>query len=458
MSTKNREEIRDLIYDIETSYPVNEWMHNGYHIWPVLRIHLYLALVKQDEINGSNKNVPNGRFENVPETLRGAFSSLVDYIKLEKDIESIYCGAPSHRVQYQGQEFNRYFDHLMDKQSAKSLLVEGSTNTKENYYKSDRVILVSDLIKCFRLDLKTGDLLGRKNKFAKKLGSIIEKEHLQVRNYVSQATRYISNVERAVSFFEKLLRKTIPERVYELCYYSTSLLGLNIAADKLGIKTIDVQHGPQGEHHLAYGSWHLVPAEGYEALPSEFHTWDQSSANIIEQSLGKTTKHSATVTGNRWVDGWKKGEFETSDYPWPDNIVLYTLQPSGNPLEPYLLETIKQTCEKWNWWLRLHPRQMSELPTIKNKLKNHDLLDKVNLEDATKLLLPDILLNTKAHLTKFSGSAIEAFNFQTPTIILDKRGESVFNDYFEHDIMISCTGNDTDLLIAKINSLITRCP
>ncbi|SHG34927.1 hypothetical protein SAMN05443144_12553 [Fodinibius roseus] len=452
----SRSDLRDLINKIENDYSVTEWKHNGYYIWPVLRIQLYLMLTKKDEkdnrVNAAKKN----RLKNVFELIRGASVSVVDYLKLERNYESIYCGAPSHRVNYQGLCYNRYFDYLMDKESAKTLLMERNARTKAGYYKPGRVILISDLLKCHRLDLKAGDFVGRINKYVKRFEEIIKKENLEISNYASQATRYISNVERAVSFFKKFLQKTNPEKVYELCYYSTSLLGLNIAADQFDIKTIDVQHGPQGEQHLAYGSWHSVPKEGYEAIPDEFHTWDKSSENTIRNWTDTTQKHTAKCKGNPWVEGWKRGEFSSSGYQYPENLVLYTLQPVKNPLEGYLLETIKKTSNKWNWWLRIHPRQKGELDSLKNKLHEHKLLEAVNIDDASELLLPEILLNTKVHLTKFSGCAIEAYQFGIPTIILDEIGEEVFKDYFGKENMSSYTGEKSDILIQKLITYISN--
>jgi hypothetical protein len=452
MSIKNREDIRNLINKIELDYPVNEWMHNGYHIWPVLRIRLYLMMVRQYDGVRHGRSKKNKSYKDISKKMRGLYSSWLDYLKLSGNINTLYCGAASHRVDYLGKKYNRYFDSLMDKESQGNLLIEYSTSSKENYYKPERVLLVSDLIKCFNLYSKINDFRGRENEYAKKLDSILKKSEFEIDNFVSDTTRNITNVDRSVEFFHKLLHKTSPQKIYELCYYSTDMLGLNIAADRMGIPTIDMQHGPQGATHLAYGSWQNVPKKGYEALPGEFHTWDQSSAVSIQDWAKNTEKHSATLTGNPWVEGWKRGAFKSSDYSWPDKIVLYTLQPTGEPLEPYLLETIKETCDRWNWWLRLHPRQLAELQTIKQKFKKAGLIDKINIQDATKLPLPEILLHTKVHITKFSGCAIEAFSFRIPTIILDKRGEEMFEDYFNYEIMKSCTVEDSDILSKQIKS------
>lgn len=443
----NRDAYKILLNDIEDSYPVNEWMHKGYHIWPILRLRLFIMMVRQYEGSRHTQSVQS-KVQKLYKKIITIPISWLNYYNLSESFNELYCGASAYRVDYLGKSYNKYFDYLMDKKiDQNNLLLEYSSFSKENIYKPERVLLVSNLIKCFKLYEKAKDIIGRENHYAKELDKILQQKDFLVKNFVADTSRQITNVDRAAVFFEKLLKRISPTKIYELCYYSTDMLGLNIAADRLGIPTVDMQHGP---YHLAYWSWENVPSQGYEALPNEFHTWDQSSADSVKEWCKGTTKHSATVTGNPWVEGWKKGVFKASDYVWPDNLMLYTLQPTGEPLEPYLLQTINETCDRWNWWLRLHPRQSAELPAIKRKLKKEGLLEKVNIKDATELPLPEILIHTKVHITKFSGCAIEAFNFQTPTILLDKRGEQMFEDYLSYEIMTSCTKKESGKLVEKI--------
>jgi hypothetical protein len=442
-----------LINKIEIEYPVNEWIHNGYHIWPLLRIRLFFKLVHENE-NSRHQGYNRNRFQRHLTKIKSIPELWGSYLNLNDNIRTIYCGAPSHRVNYQGKKFNRYFDPLMDKEMSDNLLLEYSSSSKEGYYKPNRVLLVSDMIMFNKPYLKFGSFLGIENRYAKKLNVILDGLGIKVENFVSHTSGFISKVDQSRHFFYKLLQKISPKKIYMLCYYNNHMLGMNIAADQLNIPTIDMQHGPQGNYHLAYGMWQDIPKEGYESLPNIFYTWDKPSANALNKWAKNTIKHSAVVTGNPWVEGWKRGDFISHNHKWPDNLILYTLQPTGDPLEPYLLETIKSTYAKWNWWLRIHPRQKGETASIKKRLRDYGLLEHVNIKDATELLLPQILINTKVHLTKFSGCAVEAFDFNTPSIILDKRGEDIFEDYFSYNIVDSCTEKNAKLLVVKINSFL----
>lgn len=452
----NRRFYRDLINEIERDYSVTEWIHNGYHIWPVLRVRLFLKLVAKYEKARSGSNNKSKRNRDYLSQLNGIYTSWRMYNSFSKSkIDTIYCGTPSHRIDYKGRLYNRYFDFLMDEKNGQEedLLVEYKSKSKKVYYKPDRVFLFDNLISLFKIyDKKYRIGSTNDNVFIKELDLILKERGCEIDDLVTGLSSTIHHIDRSSLVFAKVLERIEPKEVYQLCYYSPFMFGLNIAADRMDIPTIDMQHGPQGEFHLAYGSWESVPETGYEALPNRFYAWDTFSADDINSWATSTTKHKAICTGNPWVKGWKQGKFTSSDYTWPSNLILYTLQPTGNPLNDYILQTIEHTKSQWNWWLRVHPRQLNEIPDIKEKLKDLDLLDYVNMDDATSLPLPEILLNTKVHVTKFSGCAVEAFNFDTPTILLDSRGAETFSNYMYNSYLMSVnTSHSSKNLFKEIN-------
>lgn len=416
---------------------------------------MFLILIAQSEKSRDSSHSGIRNFDPISllTEIKNIFSTVVQFSFLPRSIKNLYCDAPHYRVTRNKTKYNKYFDHLLESSGGNTfhnLIVDYKATSKAGYRKADQTFLLVNFSRWLRIFRRKYRSDKKDNKFAVKIDSILKEEGYTVNNLVTQLSKDISNVDRYVLVWNKILEKVNPNIIYQLCYYSPAMLGLNIVAHHKGIPTVDMQHGPQGQYHLAYGSWKEVPNEGYEALPDKFFTWDEVSTKYIKEWTCNTSKHSVVCTGNPWVEKWKRGDFKSSEYDWPKNIILYTLQPIGEPLEPYLLKAIKNTRNKWNWWLRLHPRQLEELEEVRHKLSRYGIGNSVNITDATNLPLPEILIHTKVHITKFSGCAIEAFEFGVPSILLDERGKDYFSDYLEYGGMEASTEKNVDVLIERI--------
>ncbi|MEX1014119.1 MAG: hypothetical protein WDZ80_03080 [Candidatus Paceibacterota bacterium] len=449
----NREVIKKLIVKIEQNYDVNSWVHNGYKIWPVLRIALYMILVNR--LIKHQKQYKKTK-QNYLKSLLLCFLHTKDILQYRKNTKYLYVGATTYCVNYKGYMYNRYFDPLMDANTFSSIYLSKS-DSKNGVYKPERHLLTKSIFKVFSGFNKFFKSQSKSHNYVDKLCDILKNENVRVDEIKEKLKKSVIDVDSSYFIYLILFKRLNPEQIWVLWYYSYEVLGMLIAADKLSIPTIDLQHGGQGENHLAYNSWTKVPKEGYEALPNYFYTWDASSANHINTWALKNKKHSAVVFGNPWVEGWKKNKFVESDYEWPENIILYTLQPLNDPIEDFLIDTVKKSDDNWNWWFRLHPRQIDDENLISDRLKRCNLLDRVNIQDATYLHLPEILLHTEVHITQFSGSAGEAYQFGIPTILINKIGVDYYKEYIKsNDLMYSSTEKDSNRLYSMLKELITK--
>jgi len=229
-----------------------------------------------------------------------------------------------------------------------------------------------------------------------------------------------------IDLFSKIFKKTCPEKVIILCYYSD--LAIIAAANKLNIETIDLQHGAQTHEHLAYGSWSKLPDIGYDFLPRTFWNWNDSSKQVIESWANSNKLYKSVAGGNVWVDYWMS---EKDDYEYKyRNYILYTLQPDSlrlNQLFP--LELINMIKSKtYTWFIRLHPRQHKIKHEIELYLEQNNILSLVNIEQATTDPLPVVLKHCLIHMTNSSASTIEASLFGKKTVLLDEIGRLYYTD------------------------------
>ena len=80
------------------------------------------------------------------------------------------------------------------------------------------------------------------------------------------------------------------------------------------------------------------------------------------------------------------------------------------------------------WFLRLHPRGISQKDEIVSYLKSNGIYDMVNIEQATFDPLPLLLANAKLHVTRNSGVTLEAASFNLKTVIIDEIGKEYYKE------------------------------
>jgi hypothetical protein len=341
----------------------------------------------------------------------------------------VFVAADAHRVNHKGKRYNRFFDVFIESYRLESdalyfeydnLPVTDQFNHQliQKYQKGYMGYFLSH-----KKTSHSFEWLGY-DKFLEYLAQEARTATFGLSRSVDRMENWFGNFSMKVDFFTAALKRIQPEKVLILCYYSNDIMALTVAANKLGISTIEMQHGPQAEIHLAYGNWSVVPLTGYDMLPRTFWCWNEDSENIISQWAFKNSLYATKVVGNPWIDHWKG---QVDDYPNSDYI-LYSLQPepvSIPALFPLsLINFIKSGSYKW--FFRLHPRQMHDKEKIQNYLKEHGILGMVNIEDATNDPLPLLLSNARIHVTHFSGTAIEAAFFNVFTILINKIGADLF--------------------------------
>lgn len=460
-----RKQFIELISSLERKYAVNDWQINGIHIWPIIKIDVFFKwhrnLKKAAPLNNSITDesaklnylqVLNGIIRTTTKTVQNV------RLSLHKNVEHIYCSAPHFRYDNNGTKSNRYFNQLiaalppgkdfffiesgqvseMDKQQ-----VDYPSKTIYTSEISDSLLLLSKLKgKIFSYDYKLHGL----DNFLSDLKSETSVAYFSV-NYVKKKFQYIDTLK---SYYKFLLLRSKVKEVYILCYYKPEMYAMCLAAAECGVKTYDIQHGGQGELHIAYANFNNVPKEGYKIMPEVFWCWDNSSAEVISKWTRRQSFHTVVVKGNPWVQHClKMDEVQPElNFHSREKIILYTLQPIGDKIiDSYILEAIKETPEGFSWWLRLHPRQIEAKERLKEIIARHDLLDKVNIEEATSLPLPVILTKSSVHISKFSGAVVEAALIGKHTIIIDPIGVENYTE-------LIANGSATAIIDSKSKSLV----
>lgn len=453
-----------VILGLEQKYPVHEWSINGIDLWPVIRTYLYVELwVEHERSKKTTSNQPqqHAKSPNVAGgiSLQQRIVYLRDYVKFRltplKKSRAVFASAPGYIENYKGKTLHRFFDPLRI--------------TKPEYRNAYIVFASKQGLEGIEQQIPLGSFDYVQNLFARyyrKKGFSCHLsgfdafcEELQCyspigkRLTIAFLQEAVTSIEKHAFIFKTILKKTHAKEAISLCYYldSKAFFGMNLAAHRLGITSIDIQHGGQGNHHLAYGQFYKVPASGsYALLPSVFWCWDKASAESIRQwSSMEGVKHHAEVIDHPWLQFLAS----TTDAPTQlKPVVVYSLQPFQTLILPQVINAMKVLGAEYSWILRLHPNMQSRATELKTLLEDEQVMAFIHPMTFDPLSLPETLAIASIHLTRTSGTAIESALMGVPTILLDKEGAAMYSSFIHEGIAIDGSHADGAALAETIRT------
>lgn len=438
------EKIKDYIIEIEQDYPVDQWTINGIHLWPYIRIKLFIDLLVNDKANKklppkSNNNISKNPFSIFFKLLKviPAFIRLQLFYTKLKPKKNLLFGAHFHRVVHNGNYFNRFYDSIIDHYNLQNeVYVIEYARIYDNIYNKKAVIPLIKILKDYKLVNK----LTRK--FSKNEPVINLKDFDNFYNKLSSYSinlnrtkvsrkdliKWVNKVESLEQFYNQVYKKVKPLNVVFLGYYGyDDLYAALILANKLNIKTIDFQHGPQTNVHMAFASWLKIPDSGFNTMPVEFWNWDEKSKQNIDEWAAQTSNIKAKVVGQPYIPYWLAN---LKNHNSDEKVILYSLQTSPlNLFTPKLISIIKKT--KYKWVLRLHPRNNTPIAEIEEFLIENGIEKQSIIQDPIEVPLPKVFSNSIFHITNYSGCLIEAQMMGVPTVLIHNLGFEVFQLYID---------------------------
>jgi len=222
-------------------------------------------------------------------------------------------------------------------------------------------------------------------------------------------------------------------------------MGAILAASRLGVRTLDIQHGLQGACDFGYTAWTRGGVSRYAVLPDAFWVWGRENvANLCTHNAPAFVEENRVgVGGNLWLnrcryhaDADLHCEIDelkrlTSRY---DRVYLVTLQPAQG-VEETVWPAVRNSPPEVFWFVRLHPRMSAE---EKHRIEQWalEMGERVNVKDAARVSLYALLQVVAVHLTGYSTCALEALAFGKPTVLVHPSGLALFRRQIEQGIMV----------------------
>jgi hypothetical protein len=239
---------------------------------------------------------------------------------------------------------------------------------------------------------------------------------------------------------ERWLRRAQPGLLVVDCWTNWPAVAASVAAHRLGIPVLELQHGIQEQSHSAYHGWRKEPSGGWDMLPDAFWVWGSRA-----EALYKTNRitHEVIRGGSLWLRQWVNEDapdiaqackWARSFTAGSDYSILVTLgDPASHEIE-FLNNVLAESPSNWRWLVRMHPNSRFERAAILSALNwpSHAI---VNVYESSEWPLFAMLKAVDLHVTNCSTSTNEALAFGTPSITFGELGLSMFDELIQDGIV-----------------------
>ena len=468
----NRKEVMSFMLEVEQIFPVDEWALDKVHIWPLIRVQLAFRI--DDSLNNRGRAFGNRYKTNsarlkaysiyrkvisrVSKTKQNIFSRYYVWrTKIDKrtnfnKARVLILNFSHYRIFFNHKWYSKFTDPLVDyfkSQQIPCLTLEftDSVAYQTNRYNEDSIVNYIHFLKVNLPQLKNESELNislkKYDDFLNFAESRLDEDnikYLQVDSIIQQ-TKYLLALKEN---FKQLLLNSQAKLVFLVNYYEIKGMALCAACDELKIPSIDLQHGIQGDIHIAYGNWSKIASKGFSTLPTTFWNWNQNQASSIDKWAKCSHKHSSLVGGNLYLQ--KSGESEESKSDRDklelkkikdaDTVnILFTLQPFEDCLGNRFFKVYQNSPKNWRWLFRLHPRQSLDEPIVE-LLKHKYEITKSEIDFVSKCPLNTLLKQIDLHVTQFSSVVLEAEHFGIPSVCLHSNSLNLFKAQINSGIAI----------------------
>ena len=451
-------EIKNIINTIERKYNVDEWIIDDIHIWPLIRITNYIKL-SYGTVN--SKPINSRSFKFIINLLLSKFKYIIYNYKdrlnnnVLQNADVLYLSDGISYTQLNDNWYHKFYDPLasyFNNLNISSIRFDlGYSFLTPRFSKSifiqtkvDNVIIKSILKNRLFGNSITNVHLNRYNDFCNDQFVIDNFLYIPSQELLKRRVHKIIELK---NFFKKYINCIKPKIAFLTTHYSDDHIAYTLACKDLNIPVIDIQHGVQGDLHLAYGSWIKVPINSYITFPNYFWVWTDSEKIAIENWSKDIKNISVIVGGNLFSKLWKHDKsvlvntydnfFRLLLSSESSTTILLTISPHTEALMNETWKALKETQYKYNWLIRIHPSMTNTLPNFVKSLKDKGIV-KFEAIETSKFPLYSLLRNVNIHITAQSSCVIEAEEFKIFSLITSDYGCELYQKQLTNKSAVYC--------------------
>lgn len=447
-------EVMRLIREMEEAAPVDSWAVDGLAVWPLVRERLVLALedvglAARTRRESALSDATHRAARVAAGAARRGWLAAADHRHSASvtPVDAVVLSDNVVRTWHDGGWYDEVAEPVIEaiEESGRSgLLIENERHYRAPRHRASRPVqLQLDVVKAIATVARPAQrspvvaLPGWREATAI-LSRYGTDPSLLGEARLAAAARHVDLLAR---YFARILRRG-QARIGVVTSYGTVPMAFHLACRRMGIPSVEVQHGVQSDVHWAYSNWAHLPDNGYDLLPSVYWVWRDSEAETIRRwSAASRGRHRVVVGGNLWLEHWRAGSSADvaavdrridalrSTSP-ADRHILVTLQ-TGAVGDEDLAALKRSIAEEptWRWWVRMRATMAPE--EIRRVREHLGPLVTVDIDNATDLPLYGLLRHMDAHVTAFSSAVIEAEAFGVVSVATSNESRILFSELFD---------------------------
>jgi hypothetical protein len=400
------------ILEYENAHSVESYMADGVHVWPLLRNALCWDFY-------SKKNPRKIEFlQNIKYLLLKSIFFLKPIFSkcIINKSEALVVLPSQRRIKIDNNSYSIYSDPLADilkKINIQYAILEYGNSIVESPIRPT-LNITNSLKWRLRFDRASKKTVAAEpdwfSNYAKLCHEVMGREI-----YWQEVSDFLLKLKTYTNFFEEIYIKSEAKYVFVICWFDLISMASILAAKKLGLVSIEIQHGYQGLNHSAYSMWFKAPEEGYELVPDIFWCWGIDSKNDLERLSPALLKASSAIPGgNLWLNKWK-GDAQIIKTKGFEKRILVVLQ--RQPLD-IVIETIKKMPPNIEWIFRFHPARSNSCRERDINYIRSGLSKNIKFEYPESSALYESFSNVSLIITEGSVVAIEALAFGLKSVII----------------------------------------
>ena len=434
-------------------------------LWPLFRINIYAKFHASYYAEKEDKGIKHTHAKSIFDSVFRKILFILNFIK-DFDVGIYYLSKKDVLLLSDGVSFiphnNSYIDKLcypieeyltQNKYKVATIVPKGFYN---KVFSLQKLLRINSFVSLLDVLFRFKSPISKKERenlsdVILKINNSLEGEYLAYTSVLSSINHILTNI----IVFQYVLKKTKPNVVFVVEYYSTQGLAMVFACKKLGVKCVDLQHGAAYSTHPAYSHWNNTPANHYNTMPDGFFVWSHAGKEIIKNWYKGKIYLGTNIYFDQSVRGSLKSENNSaSEYSKLVNDkrkrILVSLQTgifTVNQIYVFLKNNL--WTKNYFWLVRLHPGMMAESQSATVILNE---FDNVDIANSSKYILSDVLKVTDLHITHCSSTSLEAALFSVPSIVLDYSGVELCegNIHPEKFTYVKGISNLTDKVIIEM--------
>lgn len=225
---------------------------------------------------------------------------------------------------------------------------------------------------------------------------------------VAAHVRYVANMMCYTAFYARLLRTVRPKAVIVSSYYATIDSLILAEAEKLGIPTIEMQHGTIGNEHVAYNF--LSRPEMTSCLPDYLAAYGQFEKDALRNFV---EPDNMIPVGNLFLNRIRSDlTVEASENSENKRVLIVSFNMDNGKLVQFTMD-LKRCRPQWEIIYRFHPEEKIEEETL-SMLQTAGIICSADFQTSIYALImkSDYLVGTKSTVL------YEAMCFSKPSWVL----------------------------------------